>query len=70
MSKELKCQQEPLLQLWADYFVRFLDEYKALGVEFWGLTAQNEPEHGHLFDAGFNCMGWTPDLMTTVRLRI
>ena len=23
-------------QLWADYLVRFLDEYSALGVDFWG----------------------------------
>ena len=56
-----------VLQLWADYYVRFFDEYKALGVEFWGLTAQNEPSHGQLFDSGFNSMGWNPELMTTVK---
>ena len=56
-----------VLQLWADYYVRFFDEYKALGVEFWGLTAQNEPSHGQLFDSGFNSMGWNPQLMTTVK---
>lgn len=45
-------------QAWADYFVRFLDEYKANGVEFWGLTAQNEPEDGLVPGFSFNCMGW------------
>eukprot|EP00756_Hemistasia_phaeocysticola_P009910 Hpha_TRINITY_DN14969_c0_g1::TRINITY_DN14969_c0_g1_i7::g.143196::m.143196/K01201/GBA, srfJ; glucosylceramidase len=28
---------------WANYFARFMTEYKALGVEFWGMTLQNEP---------------------------
>lgn len=30
-------------QTWADYYVRFFEEYKKQGVEFWGLTVQNEP---------------------------
>ncbi len=30
-------------QSWADYFVRFIKAYEALGVPVWGLTAQNEP---------------------------
>lgn len=30
-------------QAWADYFVRFFEEYEARGIEFWGLTVQNEP---------------------------
>ncbi len=28
---------------WADYFVRFLQEYRKEGINFWGLTVQNEP---------------------------
>ncbi|XP_010725531.2 lysosomal acid glucosylceramidase-like, partial [Meleagris gallopavo] len=28
---------------WAEYFVRFLDEYAKHNVTFWALTAQNEP---------------------------
>ncbi|NXL95266.1 GLCM Glucosylceramidase, partial [Alectura lathami] len=28
---------------WANYFVRFLDEYAKHNVTFWALTAQNEP---------------------------
>ena len=30
-------------QSWADYFVRFIKAYEALGVPVWGLTVQNEP---------------------------
>jgi glucosylceramidase len=30
-------------QTWADYYVRFIDEYKKAGIPIWGLTVQNEP---------------------------
>lgn len=30
-------------QTWADYFVRFVNEYSKNGVPVWGLTVQNEP---------------------------
>jgi len=30
-------------QSWADYYVRFLEEYKKEGLNFWGLSVQNEP---------------------------
>jgi glucosylceramidase len=30
-------------QTWANYFVRFVKEYKKIGVPIWGLTVQNEP---------------------------
>ncbi len=30
-------------QAWANYFVRFLSEYQNQGVNFWGITVQNEP---------------------------
>jgi glucosylceramidase len=30
-------------QLWADYFVKFIEEYEKAGVTIWGLTVQNEP---------------------------
>lgn len=30
-------------QAWADYYVRFLEEYQKQGITFWGLTIQNEP---------------------------
>lgn len=30
-------------QAWAQYYVRFFQEYEKLGFHFWGLTVQNEP---------------------------
>uniref|UniRef100_A0A915EC01 Glucosylceramidase n=1 Tax=Ditylenchus dipsaci TaxID=166011 RepID=A0A915EC01_9BILA len=36
----------PYYQTYAKYFVRFLEEYWKKGVEFWGLTIQNEPGSG------------------------
>ena len=30
-------------QLWADYFVKFIQTYEAQGIPVWGLTPQNEP---------------------------
>ncbi|TMS38975.1 hypothetical protein L596_005585 [Steinernema carpocapsae] len=31
---------------WGKYFIRFLEEYHKEGIDFWGLTAQNEPSSG------------------------
>lgn len=45
-------------QSWANYFVKFLDEYSKQGIEFWGLTAQNEPWDGTVPNFTFNAMGW------------
>ncbi|KAG7159117.1 Lysosomal acid glucosylceramidase-like 5 [Homarus americanus] len=50
-----------MYQPWANYFVKFLDSYGKEGVNFWGLTAQNEPLDGYLPGFGFNCMGWTAE---------
>ncbi|VDL77952.1 unnamed protein product [Nippostrongylus brasiliensis] len=33
-------------QTWAKYFVRFFEEYHKNGVDFWGVTVQNEPTSG------------------------
>ncbi|MCL1933257.1 MAG: glycosyl hydrolase [Candidatus Azobacteroides sp.] len=30
-------------QVWADYFVKFIQTYEKLGIPIWGLTSQNEP---------------------------
>ncbi|XP_071442851.1 lysosomal acid glucosylceramidase-like [Hetaerina americana] len=47
-------------QLWADYIIRFLDEYKHNGHTFWGITTGNEPMNGIIPINRFNSMGWTP----------
>jgi glucosylceramidase len=31
-------------QAWAEYYVRYIQEYAKAGVAIWGLTVQNEPE--------------------------
>ena len=36
----------PYYKTWANYFVRFLQEYEKNGVKFWGLTVENEPSAG------------------------
>ncbi|CAG0890294.1 unnamed protein product [Darwinula stevensoni] len=48
-------------QLWADYFIKFLEAYSAAGLDMWGLTAGNEPTNGNIPGFSFNCMGWTPE---------
>lgn len=30
-------------QVWADYFVRFIEDYEKEGIPIWGVTIQNEP---------------------------
>ncbi|CAG7817616.1 unnamed protein product [Allacma fusca] len=45
-------------QTWADYIVRFLDEYKKEGIRIWGVTTGNEPFNGFVPFFPFNCMGW------------
>lgn len=29
--------------VWAKYYIKFIDEYKKLGIPIWGLSVQNEP---------------------------
>ncbi|XP_046398441.1 lysosomal acid glucosylceramidase-like [Ischnura elegans] len=48
-------------QAWAEYYAKFLAEYGAQGLNFWAITAQNEPLDGNIPGFSFNCMGWTPD---------
>jgi glucosylceramidase len=35
---------------WANYFVRYVQEYKKQGITIWGLTMQNEPEANTAWD--------------------
>lgn len=48
-------------QTWANYYLRFLQEYKKNGINFWGVTAQNEPTDGNIYKFFFNAMGFTPE---------
>uniref|UniRef100_A0A914DUD6 Glucosylceramidase n=1 Tax=Acrobeloides nanus TaxID=290746 RepID=A0A914DUD6_9BILA len=33
----------PYYRTWANYFVRFFEEYAKNNITFWGVTMQNEP---------------------------
>ncbi|XP_029435319.1 lysosomal acid glucosylceramidase isoform X2 [Rhinatrema bivittatum] len=46
---------------WANYFVRFLDEYARYNLTFWAVTAQNEPSAGMLSKYPFQCLGFTAE---------
>ena len=48
-------------QTWADYYVKFFHSYKQNGINFWAMTAQNEPTDGYLYKFSFNAMGFTPE---------
>ncbi|KAM3614891.1 uncharacterized protein V6R79_020380 [Siganus canaliculatus] len=46
---------------WAQYYVRFLDEYAKYNLTFWALTTGNEPSAGHLTNYSFQALGFTPE---------
>ncbi|XP_071988396.1 lysosomal acid glucosylceramidase isoform X2 [Engystomops pustulosus] len=48
---------------WAQYFIRFLDEYAKHNVTFWAVTVENEPTAGMITDYPFQSLGFTPQLM-------
>ncbi|CAH2327552.1 glucosylceramidase [Pelobates cultripes] len=48
---------------WANYFIRFLDEYAKHNVSFWAVTVENEPTAGMMTDYPFQCLGFTPEHM-------
>lgn len=50
-----------MYQIWADYFLKFLDVYKKHGVEFWGITTGNEPVLGYFPFVGINSVSWTSE---------
>ncbi|KAJ8912280.1 hypothetical protein NQ315_016778 [Exocentrus adspersus] len=49
-------------QLWADYMLKFFDQYQKHGVKFWGVTTGNEPVDGFFSHTAskINAMGWVP----------
>ncbi|XP_067328505.1 lysosomal acid glucosylceramidase-like isoform X2 [Anolis sagrei] len=46
---------------WANYFVRFLDEYAKHNLTFWAVTAENEPTAGLIDGYPFQCLGFTAE---------
>ncbi|XP_076179500.1 lysosomal acid glucosylceramidase-like [Ptiloglossa arizonensis] len=50
-------------QLWADYILRFLHEYKRNGLNIWAVTTGNEPFDTYILNDPLTNMGWTPETM-------
>nr|XP_022911874.1 glucosylceramidase-like [Onthophagus taurus] len=52
-----------MYQTWANYYVKFLEEYEKNNISFWGITTGNEPSLAlfPLILANVNTVGWTPD---------
>ena len=48
-------------QTWANYYLKFFQQYKNNQIDFWGVTAQHEPTDGYLYKFSFNAMGFTPE---------
>ncbi|MGA2916312.1 MAG: glycoside hydrolase family 30 beta sandwich domain-containing protein [Sedimentisphaerales bacterium] len=53
------CKLRPeCFEAYADYFVKFIEQYQAEGIDIWGVTLQNEPQ----FDAAaYPCMRMNED---------
>ncbi|XP_026276327.1 lysosomal acid glucosylceramidase isoform X2 [Frankliniella occidentalis] len=47
-------------QMYADYFVRFLEAYEAQGISFHCVSTGNEPLNGIVPFKYFNSLGWVP----------
>nr|XP_012547144.2 lysosomal acid glucosylceramidase [Bombyx mori] len=47
-------------QIYADYHLRFLEEYKKHDIHIWAITTTNEPVNGIIPVVTFNSMGWIP----------
>ncbi|XP_025268402.1 glucosylceramidase [Camponotus floridanus] len=47
-------------QLWANYFVKYFEAYRNAGLEFWGVSSQNEPV-SYLYAPNINGMVWTAE---------
>ncbi|KAG1703668.1 Glucosylceramidase [Nymphon striatum] len=52
----------PYFKAWAQYFVRFIQEYNKQNIPIWGVTAQNEPTNLP-FTTKFQQMSYTPEVM-------
>ncbi|XP_076179657.1 lysosomal acid glucosylceramidase-like [Ptiloglossa arizonensis] len=50
-------------QLWANYLLKFLDEYKNNGIDIWAISTGNEPMNAYTPNFPLTTMGWTPDSM-------
>ncbi|XP_050353513.1 lysosomal acid glucosylceramidase-like isoform X2 [Nymphalis io] len=45
-------------QTYADYHLKFIEQYNQSGIPVWGITTTNEPINGLFSLASFNSLGW------------
>jgi glucosylceramidase len=50
-------------EAWANYFVRYIEEYAARGVAIWGVTVQNEPAATQTWDSCLYTAGEEKDFV-------
>lgn len=50
-----------LYQVWANYFVKFLDAYKEEGITYWGISTGNEPNTGLGITFEIPIVSWTSE---------
>ncbi|CAL7945471.1 unnamed protein product [Xylocopa violacea] len=55
--------REDYYQTYADYLIKFLDEYKRNGVNVWAISTGNEPLSSLIFNYPSTTMAWTPRSM-------
>ncbi|XP_076249035.1 lysosomal acid glucosylceramidase-like [Calliopsis andreniformis] len=48
-------------QVYANYLLKFLDEYKKYGLDIWAFSTGNEPTNAYIPFDPLNTMGWTPE---------
>ncbi|XP_059049040.1 lysosomal acid glucosylceramidase-like [Achroia grisella] len=46
-------------QTYADYHLKFVQKYKEVNINIWGITTTNEPINGDFGTVRFNSLGWT-----------
>uniref|UniRef100_A0A665TEL0 Glucosylceramidase n=1 Tax=Echeneis naucrates TaxID=173247 RepID=A0A665TEL0_ECHNA len=46
---------------WAQYYIKFLEEYAKYNLTFWALTTGNEPSAGQMTNYSFQALGFTPE---------
>ncbi|XP_068179932.1 lysosomal acid glucosylceramidase isoform X2 [Antennarius striatus] len=46
---------------WAQYYIRFLEEYAKYNLTFWAVTTGNEPSAGQMTNYSFQALGFTPE---------
>lgn len=43
--------KEEYHRTWAKYYVKYIEAYKSVGIDIWGITIQNEPEATQIWDS-------------------